>query len=565
VKYTGGVQGYNYYLNDPGDGPGENNNVKSYTLLDIAGTPPLTIFPQIQANYVEDDWWTAHDLTLQSTTDSPFQWTAGVFYYFQHYNQPYDAYDSNQPQLTNPICVVAGFCGIAGGNAPANPHDYFGYFDYKFNVQTVSGYGQASYKIGDQFKITGDLRYTDDDKWGVENARYISFPAALETPINLGPAGTFPLYAVAGAGSPSVDVTAAVICSTGIGINNLASASCNNGPLASGVKSKAVILPNGFAQRQLAINTNAVTGGADFEWTPTPDIFTYFRYGRGYESPSFNAGQVIANPASKPEFLNAYEIGYKESFGKGLLIDLAAFYYDYDNMQTPFSIANGGVTQSLFINVPKAVSEGVEAEVYWTPVTDLLVTASYSFDHTEVLTGCTGTVAGGVLTPSQGALCLIDTNDPLAVEPGAAPFPGQVGTKDQSVKGNPLPNAPENKFAIDVAYTWHLGPGSLTGSATYAYRDTQSGSLFDRFYNIAPSWDDVDFRLLWKGPNDRYEVIAYVKNAFNTLQYTVGAAGAGLGGSATAITPAATGFNEVTGYELNPPRTYGMEVRYKFF
>jgi iron complex outermembrane receptor protein len=144
-----------------------------------------------------------------------------------------------------------------------------------------------------------------------------------------------------------------------------------------------------------------------------------------------------------------------------------------------------------------------------------------------------------------------------------------VGTSGaQSIKGDPLPNAPENKLALDVAYTFHIGPNALTVSGTYAWRDTQSGSLFNRFYNIAPSWDDISFRALWKGPNDKYEVIAFVKNVLNANEYTVGAAGAGLAGSANSVNVAAGGTgtpNWVTGYELNPPRTYGLEVRYKFF
>ena len=51
-----------------------------------------------------------------------------------------------------------------------------------------------------------------------------------------------------------------------------------------------------------------------------------------------------------------------------------------------------------------------------------------------------------------------------------------------------------------------------------------------------------------------------MKNVFNSLQYTTGAAASYLQGSATAIAP-----NIVQGFELNPPRTFGVEVRYKFF
>ena len=452
-------------------------------------------------------------------------------------------------------------CGTGGlGGCAANPQDYILYLDYNFTVQSEGGYGQASYKFNDQWKVSGNLRYSADDKFGTENSRYIDFNSTLlETPIAA--AGGLPLYSVAGANTPSVDVTAALTCPTGTPATAANPAACFTGPLALGVKSAGVTLPNGFIQRQLGINSNALTGGAEIEFTPTPDIFTYARYGRGYESPSFNAGQNIAEPMVHSEYLNSYEIGYKESFGKNLLIDIAAYYYDYEGLQVPLSINNGGVTQALFVNVPKSISDGVEFEAYWTPVRDLSVTASYSFDHTEVLSGCSGTVTSGTLVAAANSLCVEDTNDPGAIEPGANPFPGQTtAVKLQSVKGAPLPDAPENKFALAVAYTWHFDPGDFILSGDYAFRDTQVANLFNRFYNTAPSWSDLSFRGTWKAPHDKYEITLFVKNALDALQYTVAAAGAGLAGSATAV-----GLNEVNAFELNPPRTYGMEFRYKFF
>ncbi|HXQ15261.1 MAG TPA: TonB-dependent receptor, partial [Caulobacteraceae bacterium] len=402
----------------------------------------------------------------------------------------------------------------------------------------------------DQWKISGNLRYNWDDKYGTETTREVFFGAPI---IN----GFAPFL---GAGTPSLDITASQICATGN------PASCNSGPLALGVRSKSILLPNGFAQRELGLTSTAFTGGGEVEWTPTSDIFTYARYGRGYESPSFNAGTNAALPAVKPEYLNAYEIGYKESFGKNLLIDIAGYYYDYEALQVPLSINNGGVVQAQFVNVPKSISEGVEFEAYWTPVRDLVVTASYSYDHTSIQTGCSGSIVAGNLVASPGSLCVLDTNDPAAVQPGAHPFPGQTtATKLQSVKGDPLPDAPQNKFAVAVAYTWHFDPGDFVLSGDYAFRDTQVGTLFNRFYDSAPSWSDLSFRGTWKGPHDKYEITAFVKNALNALQYTVAAGGAGLGGSATSVNPAATGFNEVNSFDLNPPRTYGIEMRYKFF
>ncbi|HZZ88081.1 MAG TPA: TonB-dependent receptor, partial [Caulobacteraceae bacterium] len=426
------------------------------------------------------------------------------------------------------------------------PNNYLLYLDYKFNVESLAGYGQASYKFNDKFKVTGNLRYSSDDKWGWETARYIDFNADIIK-------GFSPFF---GAATPSLDITSVLTCMTG-NPNN-----CGSGPLAFGVKSKGFITPDGYAHRQLEIASNAMTGGAEVEYTPTPDIFTYFRYGRGYESPSFNAGQVIALPAVHSEYLNAYEVGYKQSFGRNLLLDIAAYYYDYQGLQVPLSIDNGGVTQALFVGVPKSVSEGVEVEGYWTPVKDLLVTLSYSYDHTEVLTGCEGAVdATGHLTSKPGSLCVEDTNDPGATQPGAQPFPGQAGpVKLQSVKGDPLPDAPEHKVAVAVAYTWRFDPGDFVLSGTYAYRSEQNGTLFNRFYDKAPGWSDLSFRATWKAPHDKYEITAFVKNVTDALQYTVAGGGAGLAGSATAV-----GLNEVNSYELNPPRTFGVEMRYKFF
>jgi iron complex outermembrane recepter protein len=565
IKYNGGFQGYNYYLNDPGDGPASDSNVASYTLpsLPIPGLVPLTIHPQIQANYVEDDFWTAHDITFQSTNDSPFQWTAGGFFFYQQYNQPYTVFDNNQPQLSQP--ASAGLpCGAgpAAGLCAPNPNNYILYLDYNFTVESEAGYGQASYKFNDQWKISGNIRYNFDNKFGTETSRYIDF--APDTAVAA--TGGLPFYSVLGANTPSLDITSVLTCPTGTPATAANPNACNTGPLAPGVKSKGVLLPNGFIQRQLGISSDAFTGGGEIEWTPTPDIFTYARYGRGYESPSFNAGQNIALPAVKPEYLNAYEIGYKQSFGKNLLIDIAAYYYDYDGLQVPLSINNGGVTQALFVNVPKSVSEGVEFEAYWTPIHDLVISGSYSYDHTSIQTGCFGSLAAGSLVAAPNSLCVEDTNDPAAVQPGANPFPGQTtAVKLQSVKGNPLPDAPQNKLAVAVAYTWHFEPGDFVLSGDYAFRDTQVGTLFNRFYDSAPSWSDLSFRATWKGPHDRYEITGFVKNALDAIQYTVAAGGAGLGGSANAVTPAATGFNMINTFDINPPRTYGIEMRYKFF
>ena len=52
--------------------------------------------------------------------------------------------------------------------------------------------------------------------------------------------------------------------------------------------------------------------------------------------------------------------------------------------------------------------------------------------------------------------------------------------RNQDLSGNSLPNAPKNKIAFNVNYTWRLSHGSLAASASYIWRDKQYGTLFTR-------------------------------------------------------------------------------------
>ena len=91
--------------------------------------------------------------------------------------------------------------------------------------------------------------------------------------------------------------------------------------------------------------------------------------------------------------------------------------------------------------------------------------------------------------------------------------------------------------------------------------------MFNRFYDNAPDWNGLDLRALWKGKGDKYEIIAYVRNVTNAPQYTVGALGAGQGlhGDASKVYNPAVSLNWTATYDLAPPRTYGIEMRYRFF
>jgi iron complex outermembrane receptor protein len=150
-----------------------------------------------------------------------------------------------------------------------------------------------------------------------------------------------------------------------------------------------------------------------------------------------------------------------------------------------------------------------------------------------------------------------------------------------------MPQNARNKVALSVSYAWEFEKGTLTPVASYIWRDKQYSSIFERAYDASPSWDQVDLRLTWKDKDNRYSVIGFVKNVFDTLGYDGGASGSRITGIYSAQTIAALGmkagtvaagvpgtFNAVqsnasfngisTTYPLTPPRTYGVEFQYRF-
>jgi iron complex outermembrane receptor protein len=181
---------------------------------------------------------------------------------------------------------------------------------------------------------------------------------------------------------------------------------------------------------------------------------------------------------------------------------------------------------------------------------------------------------------------IVDPADPDATGPGASPIAcsntaTSLGptpcTADiftggmqhyQNLAGNRLPNSPRNKIALNVNYSLFFTAGTFNVSGSYIWRDTQEGTLLTRSYNTAPAWDQFDARLTWTATGGRYKVILYGKNLFNTIGYDAGAYGtryAGYNATAAGITTNVEAQGIGSTYSVTPPRTYGIEIDYKFF
>lgn len=530
MKYIGGYSQYHYnlhtaYFNN------DNSPVTAYQIpLAAGGTcamlgppicTPLTVHPDQIFQYEAHPNWYSHELDFSSTTNGPVQWIGGFYRYDEQDNNPETFQEPDQPQIAAPAPVAAGL------PAPANPSLNYLLLDYQDRIASTAAFGQVDWKVTDQIKLTGGLRYTYDEKHGQEEARYIAFQdlSAAVSAENLGSL------------LPAVDITPVQVSSApGKGI-------CSAPELQTTGKYA------GDDVRCLSDHSSAFTGTAGISWTPDEQTLVYGRYNRGYKAFGFNAGYIGANPEALPEYVDDFEVGLKKTWSR-FVLDADAFYYNYKDAQIPIGVPVGAINVTEFINIPQSISKGVEFTAIWNPIDHLNLSLVYGFDDTRIQSGCS--LVGGVATGT----CLVDTADPSATAVGARPV-GTTGA--QAVSGDSLPQAPRNKIGFNANYTFQFSPGDLVVSGSYIWKDKSYASVFTRTYDEAPSWNQVDLRATWQGNHDKYELVAYVRNLFNTLGYDAAAAAypiaAPVGGG---------GFTQAPAYDLTPPRTYGIEIHYKF-
>ena len=601
------------------------------------------VAPQASFNYQQQEFFVQNELNFVSTGNGPLQWQTGLYWFQQHETQPVSAGNTTGPfffpgqsQLATPISgpppAFATAAPVPEGPFTL-PHASLGnrWYDdrIRFNDTSLAAYGQVDYKITDEVTLTGGLRFSYDKKYGAEMNRLVSFGLPTTTPLE-----------EFGIATPGFDLTplGAVFGGNPIfGVCNIVIDYC-----ASAIPDRGVVHPatynaaTGFAQRLYNHSSNALTGTAKITWQPDDTTTAYAYYSRGYKGGGFNTGIfsfINPKPWVDPEHVNAYEIGLKKTFGELLVLDAAAYYYDYSKMQVPVEVAGapGAPNSPEFINVPHAVSEGFEAEAFITPIEHMTAIVSYSFDEAHITSARVPQVNAftGVLAPFGVA----DPADPNGAVPGAKPLftpaqcaaiPGSCGVDvftlgtapggfgwviPQSLKGQRLPNVPKNKIAINVQYDWNIPDlGTFTPSVSWRWIDKQYGTIFTRFYNAAPSWDQWDARVEFASPDSHWNVIVYGKNLANKIGYAQGGIGTRLSGTidtgassapavagycnntfgtsgsfqtcnfvqgaiAGAPTPAPTGYGAIRGesiygtttnYNVNPPALYGIQLQYRF-
>jgi outer membrane receptor protein involved in Fe transport len=240
-----------------------------------------------------------------------------------------------------------------------------------FRLKSYGVFGEAYFDISDKAKLTIGLRYNNDRKF--VRARTTLLSDTVSRVLLNSSGGT-----LLDREGRRIIVSASNTPLVPYGANNGVDSAINAAvldfdPVNAGLQ------PFGVGR----VKFGRLTGRAVFDYKITPDNLVYASYSRGYKSgginpplsPSFEVPSTF-----RPETVNAFEIGSKNTFADGKLrLNVTAFYYQYKDLQLSRIVARTSVNDNIDANI-----WGVEAEAIIRPGPGWLVNLNASYLKTKV-------------------------------------------------------------------------------------------------------------------------------------------------------------------------------------
>lgn len=257
----------------------------------------------------------------------------------------------------------------------------------------------------------------------------------------------------------------------------------------------------------------------------SPDIMVYGSVSRGFNAGLFNGNSLAGfrteaqNPAVRPEFLTAYEIGTKtDLLDRHLRINVSGFLYDYKDLQQQIYDTGAVVT----INAASAEIKGVDLDIIMRPTNSLTLSGSATYLDSKYKSY---PAAPNYVPQANGSIVA-------------------VGSLDAA--GKTIVNAPRWSWTVGASHELLTSIGTFTTSANLNYRGKTFVDPVNRF--VLPTRYVLDVTERWTDVNDQLFVSVWAKNLLDK-QYDY---------AINILTPVGLVGNPA------PPRTYGVSVGFNF-
>ena len=608
-----------YDLCSPATADPRNNQVNSCIGYGSFCDPQLGCSDRLVAQDLNDErsWQFSQELRLASKFSGPFNFSIGGNYLHYETEENYYVFINSLTLATytwnhtttgprggpfptqtlpwvpgvsdNSNCLVGGFTnpnpnksnqlGLEG-EAPCmyidpNPitslnnegHNYF-LSQNPYTLNSYAGFGEVYLDVTPDVKLTGGLRFTDDQK------HFVDIPSEL---------------VIGGYGYPIAGV-----------VNQ---------------------------------DWQKVTGRFVANWTPklsfTDQTLVYSSFSHGYKAGGANppgatlltySGVNLSNPIHpltfKPEFINAYELGTKNSLLNGALtLNGNVFFYDYKGYQISRIVDRTAINDNF-----DATVKGAEVEATYEPLPGLRFKFAGGYEHTRIDNGQSSidlmdradvanhpdwivvkpfvTQASNCVLPVSVVATILTVNPPTGTsnglnsvagacanaylndldpvtnrpykadpvyptdyqvgpsshnpgnypgfDPASAPNLGEGWAKD--LGGNELPNAPPFTVSMSGDYTLPLNADwAGTFHIDYYWQDYSWARVFnDNPYDRLRGYTNVNLALILTSQNG-WQLMGYVKNVFDVTDIT----GTFLNSDDSGLT---------TNVFLTDPRLFGVRV-----
>ncbi len=259
----------------------------------------------------------------------------------------------------------------------------------------------------------------------------------------------------------------------------------------------------------------AFTPRAGISYKISPDILTYFTYSRGFKSGGWNADFLSTTEQLSfgPEYADNYEIGFKSTtFDGRLRFNASAFIAKYSDYQVSQFVPTSVGTIITLTNAGEVTTKGVELEFTAIPVENLEISANLGY---------------------------VDATFDSFKDGGG---PG-IHYDD-----NQLPYAPKVSLNIGVDYMYPItSSGALVMHADYSYVDKHYSNPNNLPEYLSPSYSLINMRLGYEHEAG-WGIYAWAHNLTDKLY--------------SYFTDVS--FLGVQRSNYGPPRTYGVEAKYRF-
>ncbi|MEW4467182.1 TonB-dependent receptor [Parasphingorhabdus sp. JC815] len=539
----------------------------------ICGSEPL----QFDRSNQKGSAWSGEAI-ISSDLDGMFNFLLGGIYAESDVKE--NSYYVNAFGLDYSSAILGSFGSLAGGLPPSHQgQSFYRNNTDNFNLKSYGIFGEAYFDVSDRLKFTVGLRYNNDKK-------------SVRARTALLNSGVFIPYTLTG----NIDDTP-----YGALFDADLSTPCTAGSPVGAVGSAAGCEP--FQNRKVSFDK--LTGRAVIDYKITDDNLLYISYSRGYKSGGINpplSPVFTVNEAFRPEKVDAFEVGLKNSFADGALqLNLTGFYYKYKDLQLSRIVARTSVNDNVGADI-----YGLEAEAVIRPDPDWVFNLGFSYLHTKVsedkflsnprdpgggrsdaviikdlsnasncavvptvagnVAGVNGFVAavnaglglnapqafpadGGIASTGAYSICSVLAG---AITGGNLPFEVLGSGVPVNIRGNELPQAPNVKFSVGAQYTANFNNGmSLVPRLDIAYTGNSYGSIFNSTPDRIEGFTQANAQVQLNGADNRWYVRGFIQNIFDSNSIT-----------GQYVTDASSGL--YTNVFTLDPRRYGIGAGFKF-